>query len=325
MSDPINFQTVLNSLSNPAVKFPTRFLERFSDISPADLNALLKVWPSIPSQRKNSLLKSLEELHDEDTVVSFDDLATALLDDPDPQVRAHALHLLKESVDLRLLPAISRLARSDADTTVRAEATYRLGLFVQQGELEELSEETLHELEEILLQASQDSDAYIRRAALESLGYSSRPEVEKLILAALQHHDSHWIASALLAISHSADHRWVGEVLTHLRSEDALVRLAAVEAAGELGLSAARPILFEMLDDEDDDEVFQAIIWSLSQIGGEDVRAYLEALLDQAETDEEIALVEDALMNLEFTEDMEKFDLLAFDPDEISDDDEENK
>jgi hypothetical protein len=61
--------------------------------------------------------------------------------------------------------------------------------------------------------------------------------------------------------------------------------------------------------------VFSAIIWSLSQIGGEDVRTYLENLLDQLEEDEEqIAFLEEALDNLAFTEDLDRFDLLAFDP-----------
>jgi hypothetical protein len=39
-------------------------------------------------------------------------------------------------------------------------------------------------------------------------------------------------------------------------------------------------------------------------------------LLDQVEDDEQIAFLEEALDNLAFTEDLERFDLLAFDPDE---------
>ena len=62
--------------------------------------------------------------------------------------------------------------------------------------------------------------------------------------------------------------------------------------------------------------ILSAVIWSLSQIGGEDVRTYLENLLDQLEDDEQIAFLEEALDNLAFTEDLERFDLLAFDPDE---------
>ena len=46
------------------------------------------------------------------------------------------------------------------------------------------------------------------------------------------------------------------------------------------------------------------------------MRTYLEALLAEAEDDEQIEYLEEAISNLSFTEDMEKFDLLAFDPDD---------
>jgi len=58
-----------------------------------------------------------------------------------------------------------------------------------------------------------------------------------------------------------------------------------------------------LLEDEDDDEVSGAAIWSLSQIGGEDVRTYLENLLDQSEDEEQTEFLEEALDNLSFTED----------------------
>ena len=71
-----------------------------------------------------------------------------------------------------------------------------------------------------------------------------------------------------------------------------------------------------MLGEEENDTILSAAIWSLSQIGGEDVRTYLENLLDQLEDDEQIAFLEEALDNLAFTEDLDRFDLLAYDPDE---------
>ena len=71
-----------------------------------------------------------------------------------------------------------------------------------------------------------------------------------------------------------------------------------------------------MLEDEEDELVLGAALWSLSQIGGEDVRTYLIGLLDQCETDEQAAFLEEALDNLAFTEDMNRFDLLSIDPEE---------
>jgi hypothetical protein len=56
------------------------------------------------------------------------------------------------------------------------------------------------------------------------------------------------------------------------------------------------------------------------------VRTYLVNLLDQLEDEEQIAFLEEALDNLAFTEDLDRFDLMSYDPDEdlteIDDEDE---
>jgi hypothetical protein len=45
-----------------------------------------------------------------------------------------------------------------------------------------------------------------------------------------------------------------------------------------------------------------AVIWSLSQIGGQKVRTLLEGLLDACEDDEEAEFLENAIDNLDFVE-----------------------
>ena len=90
-----------------------------------------------------------------------------------------------------------------------------------------------------------------------------------------------------------------------------------MEAAGELVIEDAVPILLQILDDEEEDEdVVTAAIWSLSQIGGDDARIYLVALIDQTEDEELVEFLEDALENLDFTEEFNKFDLLTLDEDD---------
>jgi HEAT repeat protein len=150
---------------------------------------------------------------------------------------------------------------------------------------------------------------------LESLGYSSRPEVVTLIESTFHRENPEWQASALLAMGRSADERWEDEITVSLVNEDDRIRKAAVEAAGELPLKVAGPLLLKLLEEEEDDEIISAAIWSLSQIGGEDVRTYLENMLDQSEDDEQIAYLEEALDNLAFTEDLDRFDLISIDPD----------
>ena len=327
MAQNTPFQTILDSLLDAKKDFPARYLPYFSDIDPASLKLFLETWPGVKPTRKLLLLDGLLSLLDSDTLVSFDDLGRALLTDPDHGVRWRAIRLLAECDDPKLVPTFINILKNDPELEPRIEAATVLGEFVRLGELEELSEKLHRDAENSLLAIeSGETPPALRRRALEVLGYSSRPEVETLIESAFKRADPEWKASALFAMGRSSDERWEDEVVSMLLNEETLVRLAAVEAAGELRLASARMILLNMFEEEDEDAVSSAIIWSLSQIGGEDVRLYLLNLLDQAEDDELVAYLEDALENLEFTEGFEQLDLLAIDPDdELDEVDEEDK
>ena len=316
-TEPISFQKVLDTLLADSREFPRRYLQEFSDIGTLELKTLLDVWPQVDLSRKLTLLEDLDALAENDTLVSFDDFASALLTDPDPQVRSRAIRLLDESEDVKLVPSFLDMLRNDPDTHVRVEAANALNLFVDLGELEEIPESIYRQVEDALLTSiTSEDDVRVRRTALESLGYSSRPEVATLIESSFRRDEPHWQVSALTAMGRSADERWADEVTRALVNENDNIRRAAVQAAGELALKSTRPLLLRMLGEEEDSTVLSAIIWSLSQIGGEDVRTYLENLLDLSEDEEQIAYLEEALDNLAFTEDLDRFDLLAFDPDD---------
>lgn len=329
-TEPISFQKVLDTLVSDRKDFPRRFLQEFSDIGTLELKILLDVWPRVDLSRKLTLLEDLIALADTDTLVSFDDFARALLTDPDPQVRTRAIRLLNENESTDLIPSYLDMLKNDTDVNVRAEAARILNIYVDLGELEEIPDTMYHQVEDALLASTaSEDDVRVRRAALESLGYSSRPEVVTLIESSFHREDPNWQTSALVAMGRSADEeRWADTVTRSLVNEDDRIRKAAVQAAGELSLKSARTLLLKMLGEEEDDTVMSAVIWSLSQIGGEDVRTYLESLLDQIEDDDEkVAFLEEALDNLAFTEDLDRFDLLSFDPDdelvELEEDDDE--
>ncbi len=327
-TEPLSFQKVIDSLLAGSPEFPRQYLQEFSDIAPTELRAVLDAWPRVELKRKLTLLDELDTLAENDTLVSFDDFAISLLTDPDPQVRARAIRLLDESEDVKLVPSFLDMLKNDPDVNVRAQAATALHLFVDLGELEEIPEPIQRQIEDALLTSiTSEDDARVRRAALESIGYSSREEVATLIQSSFQREDPQWRVSALTAMGRSADDRWADEVTRALVSENDNIRRAAVQAAGELSLGATRPLLLRMLNEEEDSTVLSAVIWSLSQIGGEDVRTFLENILDQMEDEEQIAFLEEALDNLAFTEDLERFDLFAFDPEaddltELEEDDE---
>jgi HEAT repeat protein len=324
MAQKTSFQAVLDSLLESKKDFPSRYLIYFSDIDPDSLKLFLETWTLVQPPRTLLLLDGLLSLLDSDTLVSFDDIGRSLLTDSDADVRARAIRLLAETDDVKLVPIYINILKNDTELGPRLEAATMLGEYVLLGELEELSKKLQRDVEDVLLAIeASDENPVLRRRALEALGFSGRREVNTIIESAFHREDPEWKASALFAMGRSSDERWEDEVVSMLLSEDVLVRLAAVEAAGELRLASARPILLKMFDDEDDDAVISAIIWSLSQVGGEDVRIFLLNLIDLAEDDEVVTHIEDALENLEFTEGLDQFDLLALDPDDDLEDLEE--
>lgn len=315
-----SFQTVLDSLLASGKDFPRRYLQQFSDMGTLELQTFQDVWPRVNLNRKLSLLEGLLSLGDKDTLVNFDDLARSILDDPDANVRIHALRLLEECDDMKLVPIYLDMLKNDSDINVRAEAANTLNLFVDLGELDEIDEEVYGEIQAALLESANSADeTRIRRRALESLGWSSNPDVVALIESSFEQESMEWKVSAMIAMGRSADDRWEDRVLRSMLDQNDKLRKAAVQSAGMLGFKSARLPLLRMLEEEDDDAVMSAAIWSLSQIGGEDVKIVLETLLDKTEDEDLISFLEEALDNLVFTEDLDRFELLAIDPDEIED------
>jgi HEAT repeat protein len=314
---PITFQTVLDVLLDEQKRLTRRVLEQFSDIDPESLRALLEAWPRVARARKLLFLSGLSSLMDSDVIVSFEELGRALLTDADAAVRAQAMRLLAETDDPRLVPVLIDLLEHDEEVEPRVEAARLLGEFVLLGELGRLPDGLQRTVEDALLRMEAgEGRAELRRRALEALGYSSRFEVPVLIESAFRRQDPYWVASALVAMGRSSDERWEEHVVSMLLHDDSRIRLPAAETAGELSIQAAGPILLKMLEDEEDEAVTTAALWSMSQIGGEEIRIYLQSLLDKAEDDAQIEFLEDALDNLSFTEDQERFDLIALDPGE---------
>jgi HEAT repeat protein len=315
MTPNVPFQTVVNALLDDGAPFSARYLHSFSDISPADLTVLMKDWPRISTQRKHTLLEDLEELSETDTLTNFHDLARSLLKDTDPKVRIQAIRLLWENEDAKLAPVFLKMLNEDGVAEVRAAAANALGLFVYQGELEKIPTELLRCIEDDLLRTvNSTEETLVRRHALESLGYSGREEVIPLIEAAYHKKNTEWVVSSLFAMGHSCDERWKKHVLAKLHTPDDEIRSEAIHAAGELELVSARSVLLDLLEDEEDIELRRELIWALSKIGGEGVRARLEELLDVATDDDEVDFIEEAMDNLTFAEDMAQFDLLDLDP-----------
>ena len=324
MAETLSFQSVLDHLLDSKKDIPQNHLQYYSDLDPKSLRLFMDVWPSVKPNRKLLLLNELLQHLDSDNLVSSEDIGRALLDDEDGEVRALAIGLLAESNDPKLASKLIDIFLTDTELAPRIEAAQLLGEFVLLGELEELNPELKTKIEDALISVIRgEENPALRKRALESLGYSSREEMVNIIESAFQRADPTWVASALHAMGLSHDDRWNDDVVSKLLDEDPRIRFAAAEAAGELNIEAAAPIMLQMLEDEEeDDDVISATIWSLSQIGGEDARIYIVNLIENTEDEDLVAFLEDALENLDFNEELDKFDLLSLDEDDLEDLDE---
>jgi HEAT repeat protein len=324
MAAKISFQNVLDHLLDSKKDIPQSHLKFYSDLDPKSLRLFLDVWTRVEPTRKLVLLDALLSHLDSDTIVSYEEIGRALLDDPDGEVRARAIRLLVESDDPKLAHKLIDILLHDTELAPRLEAVQLLGEFILLGELEKIHQSLQRQMEDALIgMVRSEEDSTLRKRALESLSFSSRPEIAALIESAFERVDPAWVASALRAMGRSHDEHWNENVISMLLDEDPLIKFAAIEAAGQLVIEDAVPILLQILDDEEEPEdVATAAIWALSQIGGDDARTYLVALIDQTEDEDLVEFLEDALENLNFTEELNRFDLLTLDDEDEIDEDE---
>jgi HEAT repeat protein len=297
------FSAVLDALQDLGTPFPVRFVRYFSDLTRKNLKDFQHIWPNLPEQRKVSLLEDLETVLESDTVVNFDNMARALLNDPLAAVRVIALRLLWECEETNLVPDLLSMSITDPDETTRATAAAVLGKFVLLGELETIRADLYEKIVKHLVSIVEGNDqARVKQRALESLGYSSHPSIPGLIQNAYLSNDSGWVTSALCAMGRSADDSWAAQVDKLLNSPDPDVQFEAVRAAGELELTGSREKLLAALEyGIEDEEIRLAMIWSLSQIGGDEVKEKLDELLKNATDDDEVDWIDKAIDNMEFS------------------------
>jgi len=317
------FTTILEHLRDTHKPLPAIDLFHFSNLSKNNLAALEEVWPGLPVERRRGVMHDLNELGEANFEVSFEDVFRMGLEDEDAEVRATAINSLWEAEEPDLIAPFIEFLQRDPDAGVRAAAASALGRFVYLGEIEELPEPQFHRIEDMLLETVQGNDDFeVRRRALEAVAYSSRPEIAPLIAKAYADPETKWRVSAVFAMGRTADSDdWGAQVCAELHNTAPEIRFEAARAAGELELEDAAPALVELLMDVDA-QVREAAIWSLSQVGGPEARRALNRLLRKADEDE-LDFIQDALENLDFTEEMQDFSRIIFDEegDELDDED----
>ena len=162
----VPFDEIITALLDMNRPFPPVFLHRFSNLNPNDLQKVRAVWAEVNPDRRAALTEDLENLADADTLMMFDEIAKFALDDSDPRVRVSAIRLLIECQDPKLAPKFLQILENDPNPAVRAAAATSLGQYIYLGEIEEISQDILHQVEEQLLDSLQSNeDKLVRRRA----------------------------------------------------------------------------------------------------------------------------------------------------------------
>jgi len=317
MAATLSFADVLKQLQDSEKTFPPTSLYHFSDLRPQDMVALRAVWSALTLERRRNVMSDLLDLSEANYEVTIIEVFRLGLTDEDGLVRASAVRGLWEDEDPALIAVYIKLLQTDPVLEARAAAASALGRYVYLGEIDEISPENKQRAEAALLACWRGTDDLeVRRRALEAIAFSTRSEVPELISDAYAASESKLRVSAVFAMGRSADAVWAPQVLAELNNAASEIRFEAIRAAGELEITEAVDTLVNFFTD-DDAQISEAAIWSLSQIGGDDAREALTQLLEETEDEEEQDFIEEALENLEFTDDLHKFAVLDIDePDE---------
>jgi HEAT repeat protein len=320
MSTNEGFNSALARLRDTSQPVPMASLYHLSDLAGADLTAFEAFWPELSTERRAAIVQNLQEISEANFEVSFDAVFRLALEDESPESRAVAIRALWDSEDPTLMAPLIDFMLHDPDPLVRAAAASGLGRYVYLGELEELPAAQVKRVEDNLLAViNGDDELEVRRRALEALAYSDRPEVASLIAKAYASDEAQLRVSAVFAMGRTADGEWAPQVRAEMKSSEPEMRFEAVRAAGELELTDAAQELADLTDD-DDQQVREAAIWSLGQVGGQVALNALTQLLEQADDEDMQDFIEEAMENLQFTNEVAQFSLLEFGPDGDEDD-----
>ncbi|NOZ73072.1 MAG: HEAT repeat domain-containing protein [Chloroflexi bacterium] len=265
-------------LQDPQKPLGYQQLSILTDLNTSELQQFRQGWQVLPAFRRLEFLQALTEMAEEHIEFDFRNIFFTLLHEEDPQTRVLAIEGLWEEDRLHLIPELCRLLEQDDEYEVRAAAASALGRFVYLGEVEKIDPRHTETVKAILRRCFHDPQehVHVRRRALESIATCSDADIETMIENAFYSDDLDMRSSALYAMGQNADQRWTPYLLEGLHHAAPALRLEAVRALGLLEVRGAVTQIARLLEQELDLEVRLAAIEALGQIGGSEARKALE-------------------------------------------------
>lgn len=290
----------------------TAQLYELSDVAGEDLNLFRETWPTVPAERRATVIAELVEIAESDFEVSFAPIFRIGLQDGSEQVRISAIEGLWEVEDAALVRPLLKMMDGDPSLRVREAAAVSLSRFVLMAELGKLPDSIAEILWDALWAVihTVGLEVDVRRRAVESLAFFDRPEVHEVIQAAYTDVEPRMRISAIFAMGRTGDQEWSDVIMAELETSEPEMRFEATRACGELQLIESTPALSLLVADPDP-EVRLAAVWSLGQIGTPEARRVLDICLQEG--DEAIQeAAEDALAELEFMQERVEFPMVDY-------------
>jgi len=300
---PSPIEETIVELANSDKPLLNARLTELSNLRSEELEVLKRSWTAIETKRRRQIVHRLVDLAEDNLDLNFDSILKYCLTDQDDEVQSKAIEGLWENEEASLIKPLIHLLEQASAEKVQAAAATALGKFAMLAEHKKLRSPHVFRIEEALLAVISDKNkpVEIRRRALESAAPLSLAQVKTAIMEAYQSHDSRLRVSSIYAMGKNCDLSWLPVLLSELASTDVEVRYEAAGACGELEEEEATvPCLLKLINDPDVD-VQMAAIQALGKIGGTAAKECLESCLNN--TSEAIRqAAEQALNELEAKE-----------------------
>ncbi len=275
---------VIPQLLDAGSELKPSLLGRLSGLTPDEHRELLEIWSDIPTVRRLMIIRAVTGMAEDNIEMEFTGLLCAALADDDAPVRASAAAGLWETGDRKVIAPLAAMLESDESHEARAAAASALGHFAELAEAGKLIERDAVQVRHALLGALEDEDeeTAVRRRALEAIAPVRHPDVPGWIRWAYQSGEPLLRQSAVYAMGRTCDSAWLPVIVGEFGNSAAAMRFEAANAARELAEPKTLPYLHDLTND-DDPQVALAAVQAIGGIGGTAAHKLLKHYVEQGD------------------------------------------
>ena len=244
-------------------------LLQLSNLDEEEMEQFRRWWPSVPAEQRQSLMKRLVGLADDNFELDFNTIFRHSLTDSDAEIRELAVSGLWECDDHNLVGQLMTLLKEDPSEQVQASAAMALGKFGSLAETGKLLPRDGERIKEALVSVLEDDNGSfeVRRRSLEAAASFNIPQINELIRWGYENSEPKLRISALYAMGRTGDPVWLPTLIKEMESNDSAMRYEAASACAEMVEEEAVPYLIPLIED-DDSQVQLSAIRALGAIGG---------------------------------------------------------